>query len=88
MSASKVAEFHNPFPRTTEGSSVPVVRLVPLREKRELQLVWPLPSVRPHYRSCPTQLLSHLLGHEGEGSIYAQLHVSAVHPTTMMQRTR
>lgn len=35
--------------------AVPIVRVVPLRDKRELRLVWALPPVRPHYRAPPTR---------------------------------
>ncbi len=55
-------------------AAVPIIRVVPLRDKRELQLTWPMPPVRPLYRAPPTRLLSHLLGHEGEGSVFAVLH--------------
>lgn len=39
-----------------------------------MQLTWAMPPVRPHYRNPPTRLLGHLLGHEGEGSIFSVLH--------------
>jgi len=40
---------------------------------RLLQLFWPLPPQRAHYTSSPTRYVSHLLGHEGEGSILSYL---------------
>jgi len=40
---------------------------------RLLQLFWPLPPQRSHYACCPTRYISHLLGHEGEGSILSYL---------------
>lgn len=35
--------------------AVPIVRVVPLRDKRELRLLWALPPVRPQYRAPPTR---------------------------------
>ena len=63
-----------PPPPAEQEAATPLIRIVPLRDKRELLLSWPLPPSRPHYRSPPTRLLSHLLGHEGEGSIFSVLH--------------
>lgn len=54
--------------------AVPLIRIVPLRDKKEIRVTWPLPPSRPSYRAPPTRLLSHLLGHEGEGSIFSVLH--------------
>lgn len=50
-----------------------VVKVVPVRDARTLQMIWPLPSVREFYRSKPTRYLAHLVGHESEGSITALL---------------
>lgn len=36
-------------------------------------LQWPMPPVRDLWRNSPTMVLSHLLGHEGPGSLYAAL---------------
>ena len=49
------------------------VRIRPVRELRQLRLTFPLPEVKTHYANKPVALLSHLLGHEGEGSILALL---------------
>ncbi len=40
------------------------------RDERHLQLVFPLPSMQPHYRTKPDAYLAYLLGHEGEGSLF------------------
>jgi len=63
-----------PPPAAEQEAAIPLIRIVPLRDKRELLLSWPLPLSRPHYRSPPTRLISHLLGHEGEGSKFSVLH--------------
>ena len=35
-----------------------------------MQLVFPLPSMQPHFRVKPDSYVSYLLGHEGEGSLF------------------
>lgn len=55
------------------GQLQKIVKVVPVRDSRTLQLAWPLPSVRDLYRSKPSRYLSHLIGHESEGSITALL---------------
>ena len=44
-----------------------------MRDLRTLSVWWPLPPLRPLYRSKPHCLLSHLLGHEAEGSLLSLL---------------
>jgi secreted Zn-dependent insulinase-like peptidase len=54
-----------------EPERLPIaVDVRPLRDTRALTLVFPMPSVLPHYRSKPTLLISHLLGHESKGSLF------------------
>ena len=36
---------------------------------------WPLPSIKEQYRSKPYRYVSHVLGHEGEGSLLSLLKV-------------
>ena len=45
----------------------------PIREIRTISLSFAVPSLRPHYRSHPLTLTSHLLGHEGRGSLLSAL---------------
>jgi len=62
--------FQSPFPK----ESLPkLVQLPPLRDTRQLQLQWPMPSLLPYYRASPASLFSHLIGHEGKGSLFAAL---------------
>ena len=44
-----------------------------LRDRRSLSLMFPIPEVDSLYRIKPTAYLGSLLGHEGEGSWFAQL---------------
>jgi len=47
--------------------------IIPIRDIRQLQLLWPLPSVYADYASKPHRLISHTLGHESAGSILSLL---------------
>lgn len=50
------------------------VNVIPVREHTmSLNLSFPLPETRSHYKSKPTHYLSHLLGHEGLFSVLALL---------------
>jgi insulysin len=50
-----------------------VVQVVPIREAKTLQLQWPMRESLSLYRHKPGRILSHLLGHEGPGSLTAVL---------------
>lgn len=45
----------------------------PVRDTRSLSFVFPIPDMRPHYRSKPLAYIGNLLGHEGEGSLLSLL---------------
>ena len=45
----------------------------PVREIRSVRLSFAIPPLRPHYRARPLALSSHLLGHEGRGSLLSAL---------------
>ena len=45
----------------------------PVREIRTISLTFAIPPLRPHYRAHPLALVSHLLGHEGRGSLLSVL---------------
>ncbi len=49
------------------------LRVQPQKEIRSVSYQFPVPSLRPHYRAKPDSYISNLLGHEGEGSLYAVL---------------
>lgn len=44
-----------------------------IRDTRRLQLTFPIPSTEDDYRNKPLSYLSHLIGHEGPGSLHAVL---------------
>ncbi|GFR52000.1 hypothetical protein Agub_g14535, partial [Astrephomene gubernaculifera] len=50
-----------------------MLRVVPVREGQSLELTWQVPPSSRSFREHPLGYLSHLLGHEGEGSVFALL---------------
>lgn len=59
--------FNTPF----AGKAPLLLEVAPLRELRELTLSWSMPASRSFYRADAAHVVSHLLGHEGEGSVFA-----------------
>ncbi len=49
------------------------VRIEPVKDLRQMTLVFPLPSVKSYYAEKPLAYLSFLLGHEGQGSLLSLL---------------
>ncbi|XP_048268577.1 insulin-degrading enzyme isoform X2 [Bombus affinis] len=47
--------------------------IVPIKDIRNLYIIFPIPDLRKHYKSAPAHYISHLLGHEGEGSLLSLL---------------
>ena len=59
-----------PFP----ANGLPAtLRIQPQKEIRSVSFEFPVPTLRPHYRSKPESYITNLLGHEGEGSLYSAL---------------
>lgn len=57
-----------------EKGRLPVwLNVVPIKEKRELSLSFPIPPLLDHYRSKPVGYIANLLGHEGKGSLLSLL---------------
>lgn len=65
------------FSKMTDPFSTPswpmLYRLIPVENEYKVDLTWALPPTLQHYRSKPLHYLSHLLGHEGKGSLVAFL---------------
>ncbi|TDH66157.1 hypothetical protein CCR75_009096 [Bremia lactucae] len=65
----------------TFGDAVPfdesrlarVIHVAPVKDLRIIDISWPLPSLYWDFLTKPTKLLSHLMGHEGPGSILSYL---------------
>uniref|UniRef100_A0A2A4K9R5 Insulin-degrading enzyme n=1 Tax=Heliothis virescens TaxID=7102 RepID=A0A2A4K9R5_HELVI len=45
----------------------------PVKDLRSLSIDFPIPDTRKHYKSGPGHYLSHMLGHEGPGSLLSAL---------------
>lgn len=47
-----------------------LVKAVPIKEGHMLRIIWPVtPNIR-YYKESPSRYLSHLIGHEGVGSLF------------------
>ena len=57
----------------TEKEKATRVTIEPLREMRLLKLTFPITDTHQYRTKKPTAIISHLLGHEGENSLYARL---------------
>ena len=69
-------EFEPPriaVPLYPEGLLPARLDIEPIREIRSISLSFAIPPLRPHYRAHPLALVSHLLGHEGRGSLLSAL---------------
>ena len=69
-------EFEPPritVPLYPEGLLPARLDIEPIREIRSVSLSFAIPPLRPHYRAHPLALVSHLLGHEGRGSLLSTL---------------
>lgn len=50
-----------------------MVHLTPIKDIRQLNLRFPIPDYSVHYLSKPVSYVSHLIGHEGKGSLLSEL---------------
>jgi len=63
------------FPGKPFGSSSisKLLHVIPVKETRRVELNFPMREIYTLYREKPTRYISHLIGHEGSGSILALL---------------
>ncbi|KAJ8755593.1 hypothetical protein K2173_022172 [Erythroxylum novogranatense] len=47
-----------------------LVRVVPIKQGHTLRIIWPITPSILHYKEGPCRYLAHLIGHEGEGSLF------------------
>jgi insulysin len=45
----------------------------PIKELKEIIITFPLPDTNDQYKANPSRYISHLIGHEADGSILALL---------------
>ena len=51
-----------------------ITYIVPIKNIRNLDILFPIPDIsRTNYKSGPGHYLSHLIGHEGKGSLLSEL---------------
>ena len=60
-------------PLYREGLLPAQLDIEPIRELRTISLSFAIPPLLPHYPVHPLALVSHLLGHEGPGSLFSAL---------------
>ncbi|XP_077210294.1 insulinase (Peptidase family M16) family protein [Tasmannia lanceolata] len=59
-------------PCTSEHLQI-LVKALPIKQGDKLRIIWPItPGIR-HYKEGPCRYLGHLIGHEGEGSLFSIL---------------
>ncbi|CAD6898866.1 unnamed protein product [Tilletia controversa] len=44
-----------------------------IKDQRALELVFPIPDQGPHFETKPAHIVSHFIGHEGQGSVLSYL---------------
>ncbi|PFX29777.1 insulin-degrading enzyme-like [Stylophora pistillata] len=49
------------------------LKVVPIKDIKHLNISFPIPDVNQYYESKPCHYISHLLGHEGKGSLLSEL---------------
>ena len=62
----------SPFPIEKHSS---ISRVIPVKKTHKLIMTWYLPSSLASYKTKPANYISHLLGHEGPGSLLSALKV-------------
>ncbi len=68
-----VTETKVQVPLFAPGTLPQRLDVVPLKDQKRLELVFPVPSSVQHYRAKPLVYLADLLGHEGAGSLLSLL---------------
>ena len=65
-----IKEFGMPFNNHSLGH---IYRIVPVKDKHTLNITWQIPPQWSNWKSKPVDYISHLLGHEGKGSLLSAL---------------
>ncbi|KAI3845385.1 hypothetical protein MKW92_038967 [Papaver armeniacum] len=50
-----------------------LVKAIPIKQGHKLKIVWPITPSILHHKEAPCRYLGHLIGHEGEGSLFCIL---------------
>ncbi|CAB4256161.1 similar to Saccharomyces cerevisiae YLR389C STE23 Metalloprotease involved, with homolog Axl1p, in N-terminal processing of pro-a-factor to the mature form [Maudiozyma barnettii] len=57
----------------TKDHFTKIIRIKPVKDIRKLEVTFLVPDMDEHWESKPSHFLSHLIGHEGSGSLLAYL---------------
>lgn len=60
-------------PILVENQLQKIIHVKPVKELRKIEISFTVPDVDHHWESKPNHILSHLIGHEGSGSILSYL---------------
>merc|ERR550532_2150121 len=63
-------------PPFSEPQCGTITHIVPVKDIRKLVVTWGIPDLASQFRAGPGSYLSHLVGHEGPGSLLSQLRAS------------
>jgi len=66
------APVHGPDPYGKDQLTK-IIRMKPVKDLRSLEIAFPFPDQDPVYETKPGSYLSHLIGHEGQGSVLSLL---------------
>lgn len=61
------------FPPISQWQVPQRLHVVPVGQQNSLEMQFPMPPQLDHWQSKPTRYLSHLIGHEGQGSLLSLL---------------
>jgi insulysin len=73
---------------STPRGRPPRWQVVPVKDFSSLTIGWPLPSIRKQYLSKPFRYVSHILGHEAEGSLLSLLKEKGLADSLVAGETR
>lgn len=72
--ATRKSALPDTYPALFADNFLPAeVQIKPEKEIRQLRFLFPIPGVSNEYHTKPFDYIAHMLGHEGEGSLFALL---------------
>ncbi len=69
----KAPALHYPTPMYDPQDLPRFISIKPIKDLKRMSLVFEMPSAETYLHSKPLEIISHLLGHEGEGSLLSLL---------------
>ncbi|KAL7067188.1 putative insulinase [Cryptosporidium serpentis] len=65
--------YHENPPYTKDTVIGKIAKVIPYKQDKKLSLIFPMPSVVPYFSSSAASYISHIIDHQGEGSIFSAL---------------